>query len=60
MSGGMPPCVPAGIGIARRSRISLRSLFGTGDGEWCGFVDPGKTDFGPMLRRTLELIERAG
>jgi Na+-transporting NADH:ubiquinone oxidoreductase subunit A len=26
----------------------------------CGFVDPGKTDFGPMLRRTLELIERAG
>jgi Na+-transporting NADH:ubiquinone oxidoreductase subunit A len=26
----------------------------------CGFVDPGKTDFGPMLRRNLESIERAG
>jgi Na+-transporting NADH:ubiquinone oxidoreductase subunit A len=26
----------------------------------CGFVDPGKTDFGPMLRRNLELIEREG
>ena len=26
----------------------------------CGFVDPGKTDFAPMLRRNLELIERAG
>ena len=26
----------------------------------CSFVDPGKTDFGPILRRTLEMIERAG
>ena len=26
----------------------------------CGFVDPGKTDFAPMLRRNLELIERGG
>jgi Na+-transporting NADH:ubiquinone oxidoreductase subunit A len=26
----------------------------------CGFVDPGKTDFAPMLRRNLESIERAG
>lgn len=24
----------------------------------CGFVDPGKTDFAPMLRRNLDLIER--
>ena len=26
----------------------------------CSFVDPGKADFGPMLRRNLELIEKAG
>lgn len=26
----------------------------------CSFVDPGKADFGPMLRRNLELIEREG
>jgi Na+-transporting NADH:ubiquinone oxidoreductase subunit A len=26
----------------------------------CSFVDPGKADFGPMLRRTLETIEKAG
>ena len=26
----------------------------------CSFVDPGKTDFGPLLRRNLELIEREG
>jgi Na+-transporting NADH:ubiquinone oxidoreductase subunit A len=26
----------------------------------CSFVDPGKADFGPMLRRTLEKIEKAG
>ncbi len=26
----------------------------------CGFVDPGKTDFAPMLRRNLESIEREG
>ena len=26
----------------------------------CSFVDPGKADFGPLLRRNLELIERAG
>jgi len=24
------------------------------------FVDPGKTDFGPVLRRNLELIEKEG
>jgi Na+-transporting NADH:ubiquinone oxidoreductase subunit A len=26
----------------------------------CGFVDPGKTDFAPMLRRNLDSIESAG
>jgi Na+-transporting NADH:ubiquinone oxidoreductase subunit A len=26
----------------------------------CTFVDPGKTDFGPILRRNLELIEKEG
>ncbi len=26
----------------------------------CSFVDPGKADFGPLLRRSLEAIERAG
>ncbi|HOC67851.1 MAG: Na(+)-translocating NADH-quinone reductase subunit A [Candidatus Hydrogenedentes bacterium ADurb.Bin101] len=26
----------------------------------CSFVDPGKTDFGPILRRNLELIEKEG
>jgi Na+-transporting NADH:ubiquinone oxidoreductase subunit A len=26
----------------------------------CSFVDPGKADFGPMLRRNLELIEKSG
>jgi Na+-transporting NADH:ubiquinone oxidoreductase subunit A len=26
----------------------------------CTFVDPGKTDFGPLLRRNLELIEKEG
>jgi Na+-transporting NADH:ubiquinone oxidoreductase subunit A len=26
----------------------------------CTFVDPGKADFGPMLRRSLERIEREG
>lgn len=26
----------------------------------CSFVDPGKTDFGPMLRRNLEIIEKEG
>ena len=26
----------------------------------CSFVDPGKADFGPMLRRSLEQIERSG
>lgn len=26
----------------------------------CNFVDPGKTDFGLLLRRNLELIEREG
>ncbi len=26
----------------------------------CSFVDPGKTDFGPLLRRNLELIEKEG
>ena len=26
----------------------------------CGFVDPGKGEFGPMLRRCLEAIERDG
>ena len=26
----------------------------------CSFVDPGKTDFGTLLRRNLELIEREG
>lgn len=26
----------------------------------CSYVDAGKSDFGPMLRRNLELIQRAG
>ena len=26
----------------------------------CSFVDPGKTDFGPILRRNLELIQKEG
>lgn len=26
----------------------------------CSFVDPGKTDFGPILRRNLEIIEKEG
>ncbi|MBW2272476.1 MAG: Na(+)-translocating NADH-quinone reductase subunit A [Deltaproteobacteria bacterium] len=26
----------------------------------CTFVDPGKTDFGPVLRRNLEMIEKEG
>jgi Na+-transporting NADH:ubiquinone oxidoreductase subunit A len=26
----------------------------------CSFVDPGKTDFGPMLRRALEAIAGEG
>ena len=26
----------------------------------CTFVDPGKNDFGPLLRQSLETIEREG
>jgi Na+-transporting NADH:ubiquinone oxidoreductase subunit A len=26
----------------------------------CSFVDPGKSDFGPMLRKNLDMIERDG
>ena len=26
----------------------------------CTFVDPGKSDFGPLLRATLNTIEREG
>jgi len=26
----------------------------------CTFVDPGKTDFGPVLRKNLELIMKEG
>jgi Na+-transporting NADH:ubiquinone oxidoreductase subunit A len=26
----------------------------------CTFVDPGKNEFGPMLRKNLELIEKDG